>query len=465
MASVTSLGIGSGLDLNSLLVSMSKAEQQRLIPYTTQQASYKAKITGYGTLKSALEKFDNLTKEISKPEFFKNTTASEHAAFKVTTNDKAVPGNYAVEVVSLAQAQTLTTQASISDQDAKLGAAGVSDRSLTIKAGGKETTINLSDDQTSLTGMRDAINNADAGVTASIIRVGDNDYQLAITSSTTGESNTVSLKVNNDNQLGNVLNYDPTSSSNSMQQTVAAQDAEVVVNGTRIKRSTNSISDALQGVTIDLKSTTKPGDTQNLVISADKTQTTDKIKEWVNSYNALLDTFNSLTKYTPVKTGEAQKNDNGVLLGDSTVRGVQSSIKNILSSAQDNPELQGLGNLGISTDAKTGKLTVDESKLKKAIEEKPDQVSNFFVGNGKDTGMATVLHNEIENYTKSGGIIETSTKSINNTLDRLNQQIDAVSDSIEATIERYKQQFIQLDTLMAKMNSTSNYLAQQFKTS
>lgn len=465
MAGISSLGIGSGLDLNSLLISMSKAEQQRLIPYTTQQASYKSQITGYGTLKSALEKFDNLNKEMAKPEFFKSTTASEHAAFKVTTNDKAVPGNYAVEVVSLAQAQTLTTQAHISDQDAKLGAAGASNRTLTINAGGKETTINLSDDQTSLTGMRDAINSADAGVTASIIRVGDNDYQLAVTSTKTGESNTVSLKVNNDTQLAGTIGYDPASGNNSMHQTVAPQDAELVVNGTRIKRSSNTISDALQGVTIDLKSTTKPGDVQNLVISTNNANTTDKIKEWVNSYNSLLDTFGTLTKYTPVKTGEAQKADNGPLLGDSTLRGIQSSIKNILSSAQDNPDLQGLGNLGISTDAKTGKLTIDESKLKKALEEKPDQVSNFFVGDGKETGMATTLHNEIQNYTKSGGIIETSTKSINNTLDRLNQQIDAVSDSIQATIDRYKQQFIQLDTLMAKMTSTSNYLAQQFKTS
>ncbi|MBM1297071.1 flagellar filament capping protein FliD [Serratia nematodiphila] len=466
MATISSLGLGSGLDLNGLLDKLTKAEQQRLTPYTTKQSSYNAQLTGYGTLKGALEKFDNLSKEMAKEDFFKATTATEHDAFKITTNAKAVPGNYVVEVKNLAQAQTLTTQAKVSDQGAKLGAEGVTDRSLTITAGNppKETKIPLSDDQTSLVELRDAINGAKAGVTASIMRVGDNDYQLAVSSSTTGENNKISLQVDNDDKLGDILNYNATrGTSTAMKQTVAPQDAELMVNGTAIKRSTNSISDALQGVTIDLKTKTKTDEPQHLVISTNTAGTTDKIKEWVDSYNSLLDTFNALSKFTPVKTGEAPNPTNGPLLGDNTLRGIQSSIKSALSAAQDNPELKGLGNLGISTNTKTGKLEIDSAKLKKAMDEKPDQVSNFFVGNGKDTGMATEIHNEIQSYIKSGGIIENSTKSINTNLDRLNSQITTVTASIQNTIDRYKQQFVQLDTMMSKMNGTSNYLAQQFK--
>lgn len=466
MATISSLGLGSGLDLNGLLDKLTKAEQQRLTPYTTKQSSYNAQLTGYGTLKGALEKFDNLSKEMAKEDFFKATTATEHDAFKITTNAKAVPGNYVVEVQQLAQAQTLTTQAKVSDQGAKLGTEGAADRSLTVTAGNppKETKIPLSDDQTSLVELRDAINGAKAGVTASIMRVGDNNYQLAISSTTTGENNKISLQVDNDDKLGDILNYNATRGTGAaMKQTVEPQDAKLVVNGTAIKRSTNSISDALQGVTLDLKTKTKDGEPQNLVISTNTAGTADKIKEWVNSYNSLLDTFNSLTKYTPVKSGEAQNAGNGPLLGDNTLRGIQSSIKSALSAAQDNPELKGLGNLGISTNTKTGKLEIDSTKLKKALDEKPDQVSNFFVGNGKDTGMATEIHNEIQNYIKSGGIIENSTKSINTNLDRLNSQITTVTDSIQNTIARYKQQFVQLDTMMSKMNGTSNYLTQQFK--
>ena len=465
MASISSLGIGSGLDLNGLLDKLSKAEQQRLTPYTTQQTSYNAQLTAYGTLKGSLEKFDNLSKELAKPTFFNNTTASKHDQFAITTTDKAVAGNYSVEVLKLAQPQTLTTQAPVTDQTEKLGTAGSSDRSISITAGNppKNVNIPLSDDQTSLVEMRDAINNAKAGVNASIMRVGDNDYQLALSSTTTGEKNTISVQVNNDDKLGAILNYDPTAKSNAMKQTVAGQDAEVLVNGTKIKRSTNSIADALQGVTIDLKTVTKKDEPQNLVISTDKTGTADKIKSWVDNYNSLLDTFNSLTKYTPVKTGEAQNAKNGALLGDNTLRGIQSSIKSALSAAQDNPDLKGLGNLGISTNTKTGKLEIDSTKLNKAIDEKPTQVANFFAGNGTDTGMATEIHNEIQSYIKAGGIIENSTKSINTNLDRLNSQITTVTASIQSTIDRYKQQFVQLDTMMSKLSGTGDYLKQQFK--
>lgn len=464
MASISSLGIGSGLDLNGLLDKLSKAEQQRLTPYTSQQTSYNAKLTAYGTLKGALEKFDNLSKDLAKPEFFNNTTASAHDQFGVTTNAKTVPGNYTITVDKLAQPQTLTTQASIADQTSPLGSSGAADRSISITAGHppKQVNIPLGDDQTSLVEMRDAINGAKAGVNASIMRVGDNEYKLAISSTTTGANNKVSLTVNNDAKLGGILNYDSASGTGAMKETVAGQDAEITVNGTKIKRSTNSIADALQGVTLDLKTTTKPGEPQNLVIGTDKNGSTEKIKAWVDSYNSLLDTFTSLSKYTPVKSGEEQSAKNGALLGDNTLRGVQSSIKSALSAAQDNPELKGLGNLGITTNVKTGKLEVDDEKLKKAVDEKPEQVANFFAGNGKDTGMATEIHNEIQTYIKAGGVIENSTKSINSNLDRLNTQIIRVTESIQDTIDRYKQQFVQLDTMMSKLNGTSTYLTQQF---
>lgn len=464
MASISSLGIGSGLDLNGLLDKLSTAEQQRLTPYTTQQTSYKAQLTAYGTLKSSLEKFDNLSRDLASADFFNTTKASTHDAFTVTTNTKAVAGNYTVEVTQLAQAQSLTTQKPIADQTSQLGGSGT-DRSITITQGTppKATDIPLGDGKSSLVEMRDAINGAKAGVTASIVRVGDNSYQLALTSSSTGSANQMSVKVNGDDALGEYIDYDsstPSTSPTAMKQTVEAKDAVITMNGTEIVRSSNTITDAPQGTTIELKAKTK--EPQNLIISADNTGSMDKIKSWVTSYNSLLDTFTSLTKYTPVKSGEAQSASNGALLGDNTLRGVQAAIKGALSSAQDNPELKGLGNLGITTDGKTGKLTVDNDKLTKAFTDHPDQVANFFAGNGTDSGMATNIHNEIQSYIKAGGVIESTTKSINTNLDRLSVRIDSVSDSIQETIDRYKAQFVQLDTMMSKLNSTSSYLTQQF---
>ncbi|AHG22070.1 flagellar hook protein FliD [Chania multitudinisentens RB-25] len=465
MASISSLGIGSGLDLNGLLEQMSKAEQQRLMPYTTQQTSSNAKLTAYGTLKGALEKFDNLSKELANADFFNNTTASQHSQFNITTNTRSVAGSYSIDVRQLAQSPILTSTATIAAQTAKLGSDGAINRSISITAGvpPKEVKISLHDEQTSLVEMRDAINRANAGVNATIMRVGDNAYALALNSSTSGENSQIAIQVNNDDKLGELFNYDPAKgAANPMFASSKGQDAKIQINGIEITRSTNSITDALQGVTINLISTTKPSEPQNLIINTDKQGSADKIKQWVDSYNSLLDISNSLTKYTPVKSGESQNSKNGALLGDYTLRGLQSSIKSILSTAQDNPELKGLGNLGISTNSKTGKLEINNEKLKKAIDEKPQQITNFFVGNGKNTGMATEIHNEIQEYIKAEGILEKTTKSIDKDLERLTTQIARVSESIQNTIDRYKQQFVQLDNMMSKLNGTSAYLTQQF---
>ncbi|WP_370559431.1 flagellar filament capping protein FliD [Edwardsiella tarda] len=461
MATISSLGIGSGLDLNSLLDKLTGVEKQRLIPYTSQQSSYKAKLTAYGTLKGALEKFDDVSKELAKSDAFTITTASSHDQFSVTTSANAVPGNYAIKVVSLAQAQSLATQSPIESQSKTLGTPGTTDRELSITIGKppKETKITLSDEQTSLVGLRDAINHSNAGVRASIIKVKDDDYQLSITAAETGTNSNIKIAVSNDTELGKVLNYDGKTGT-GMKQTVPGGDAVIELNGTTITRSTNKVTDAPQGVTLELKAVTN--DTQNLVINSDNEGVDKKIHNWVDSYNSLIDTFATLTKYTPVKRGASQSSNNGVLLGDNTLRAIQAGIKGVMSSAQDNINLKGLGNLGISSDPMTGKLKIDDEKLKKTIENYPEQLQNFFVGNSKNTGIATMVHNEIQSYIKNDGVIDSTTKSINNSLQHLSDRIDSVNQSIDDTINRYKAQFVQLDKMMAKLNSTSSYLTQQF---
>lgn len=149
-------------------------------------------------------------------------------------------------------------------------------------------------------------------------------------------------------------------------------------------------------------------------------------------------------------------------MGDSTLRAIQSSIKGALSSEQNNRNIKGIGNLGINTDPLTGKLSIDDKKLKHVIDEYPGQVQNLFIGNGKDTGIANMVHKEIRDYVKSNGVLDSTTRSINNSLQSLSNQIDSINQNIDATISRYKAQFVHLDTLMSKLNGTSSYLTQQF---
>lgn len=468
MATISSVGIGSGLDVASMLSQLTKVQQQRLVPYDKQQATYNAKLTGYGTLKSALEKFDNLSKDLASSDLFNSTKTSEHSQFTAKTGSGAVPGLYKIKVTQLAQSQSLMTEG-VKNQTEKLGTDGAADRTLTITTGNpaKETKIALTDDQTSLVEMRDAINKSDAGVKATIMRVGDDEYRLAITSTKTGVANQVKIQVSNDDKLGDLLNFDPAANASSakasgMKETSKAQDAHLTINGVEVTRSENKITNAIEGVTLDLKALSKEEDGEMLSVSTDTNVPMEKIKAWVDSYNSLVDTYGRLTKFTPVEHGENPDTTNGALLGDGVLREVQSSIKNILSNVQTGSEFKGLANLGVSTDSKTGKLKIEGDKLQNALNENLEQVTNFFVGDGKVTGMATQLHSEVQRYIKTDGLIDNSTKGINDSISRLKDQVTRVNKEIDSSIERYRQQFIQLDKIMSQLSSVGNYVSQQF---
>lgn len=183
MATVSSLGIGSGLDLSTLLDNLTTAEKARLTPITTAQTSYSAKLTAYGTLQSSLQTFADATSALNSADVYASTTAtsSNTSAFTATTAAGAASGKYTVNVTQLAQAQVLVS-GTATDSSSALGETSTSGtRTLSITQGdGKPVTISLTDAQTSLAGMRDAINGADAGVTASILKVSDGSLTVAI---------------------------------------------------------------------------------------------------------------------------------------------------------------------------------------------------------------------------------------------------------------------------------------------
>ncbi|MBK1759986.1 MAG: flagellar filament capping protein FliD, partial [Escherichia coli] len=172
-------GVGSGLDLSSILDSLEAAEKSTLTPISKQQSSYTAKLSAYGTLKSALESFQTANTALNKADLFTATsTTSSSSAFSATTTGSAIAGKYTISVSQLAQTQTLTTQNSQKDSKAAIA---TSDSVLTIQQGGGKdpVTIDISAANSSLSGIRDAINNAKAGVSASIINVGNGEYRLS----------------------------------------------------------------------------------------------------------------------------------------------------------------------------------------------------------------------------------------------------------------------------------------------
>ncbi|CFU83922.1 flagellar filament capping protein FliD [Yersinia pseudotuberculosis] len=465
MASISALGTGSGLDLNTLLSQLSAAEQTRLTPLTTQQTSYKSKLTAYGVLQSALAKLETASTALKKADTLNSTAVSgSNSAFSATTDSAASAGTYSIEVTNLAKAQSLLS-ADVPSATDKLGSSDAT-RTITIAQPGQKEPmkISLTSEQTSLTGIRDAINKQEGSVNASIMKADDNTYYLALTSKDTGTQSEMTISVTGDETLNNFLNYTPSSTggSGALTQKVKAEDATLSVNGVSITRQSNTITDAPQGVTINLKAVTKEGAPEQLTIVRDNTATKAAIQSFVDAYNSLQTTFGSLTKYTVVETGQDQSTSNGALVGDGTLRSIQTQLKSQLASSQSG-DLKTLASIG-STQDLDGKLVIDADKLNTALTDKPNSVTAFFVGDGENTGFATQTEKLLNTALDTTlGTLKTATDGINTSLKNLDKQIAATTASIETAIERYKTQFTQLDKLMTSMNSTASFLTQQFE--
>lgn len=466
MASFSNLGVGSGLPLSTMLDNLQTAEKAALKPISTQQTAYTAKLSAYATLKSSLTTFQTANTKLNSADLFTATTAtSSSTAFSATTSGSTVAGKYSINVTQLAQAQVLTSAVQ-SSNTAALGDSSVSSRSIAITLrDGTSKSVTLSNDQTSLTGMRDAINGANAGVTATIIKVSDGSFRLSMSANKTGSDNAVaSVAVTGDSTLQGIVGFDASASSNPMTQSVAAQNAKLTVNNVAIENSSNQMSDALEGITLNLTAQTV-GD-QTLTITKDTSKASSAISSWVDAYNTLLDQFNTLTKYTKVDTNTGtQDSSNGALLGDSTLRTIQTQLKSMLTNAQSTSAYKSLGQIGITTDPTTGSLKIDATKVSAALDKDAAGVKEMIVGDGKTTGITTKIATNITGWLSSKGIVQSATDGVSKTLNNLTALYNTTSDRIDADIARYKTQFTQLDIAISKLNSTSTYLTQQFDTS
>ncbi|MBG6241875.1 MAG: flagellar filament capping protein FliD [Candidatus Symbiopectobacterium sp. Dall1.0] len=463
MASISFTGSTSGM--SKILSKLTTNEQTRLTPVKAQQTLYENRDKAFDTLKSALEKLNTAAEALTKASSINKTSVSStNTAFTATTDSKATNGNYSVEVKTLATAQSLISGEFASNKAQQGSATENNTRTLTISQPGqdKPLEIKLTDDQTSLVGIRDAINKANGNVGASIIKVDDDTYYLSITAKDTGTDAKMTISVTGDDTLNSKLNYtsDTGAGSGAMTQQTAAQNASIKLNGMTIERQSNTISDAIDGVTLTLKSQTATNSSETLSIASDIAPMKTAVQNYVDAYNALQTTIGTLTKYTEVDHGsDAQSTSNGVLLGNSTVRGIQTSLKTQISSAQSGMDISTLHEMGVKQNPKTGMLEIDSGKLTTALTDNSSQVLDFFVGDGKTTGYATQVTNYLDNVLDSSkGAIQTAKDSIAATLKTIKKTYDRTQQSIEDTIEHYKAQFSELDKLVSKMSITSDYL-------
>jgi len=492
MTTISNLGVGSGLDLNGLLDKLTQSEQAPLTAIQQQQSSYQTKLSAYGQLQSALTAFQSAAKALSDPSFFNATTAgsSNTGVLAATGSATAVSGSYAVNVTGLAQAQSLVS-AGQSDQTTAIGSGTIhidfgtisggtlnaatgkySGASFVAQSGSSGVDITIDSSNNSLQGIRDAINKANAGVTASIVNDGSGTpYRLVLNSNNSGAANSMRISVNDGGgALSGLLAYDPGSTTTTsggtttttdgvqnLQQSVAAQNAQLTVNNIAIQSASNQVTDAIQGVTMNLAQT----GSSSVTVQRDTTSIQKGVQAFVTAYNNLQSTITNLTAYdASTQTGSA-------LTGDASTRIIQTQIRGVLNGVQTatgaNP-ITTLSQVGVSFQT-DGTLSLDTNKLNAALASNPSGVAAVFGNTDGKSGFGNQINNLVTTLTSTSGALTAATNGINSTLKDLSNQYTAMQNNIDSTIANYKAQFTQLDMIMSQMQSTSTYLTQQFSSS
>lgn len=459
MASISSLGIGSNLNLNTLLEQLQTAEQAPLTAITARAKSYQTKLSAYSQVQSVLTAYQASAKKLADASSFGVVKASLNTTdiMTVSTASNAVPGNYDITVSNLATAQSLVS-GNVADQKTAIGGGEIVFQfGEALASGGtatstKKVTVPAG---ATLEGMRDAINKAGIGVTASIINDGSsNPYRLVLTSDKTGTQAT--MKVSSaDTALNDLVGFDPDplATDNKMEQKVPPANATLKINGIDVVSQSNTVVDAAQGVTMTL---TKAG-TTSLTITRDNAAIKSTIQAFVTAYNNIQSTAKSLTAF------DTDSGTSAALTGDGTLRNIQARLRGMLGGAMSDGNGGSLTLIDIGvTFNKDGTMAVDDAKLTKAISNNLAGVTAMFSGTGDTTSLGKQVTDFVDSLSTTNGALKVAQDGITNTLKDLEDDYTRVEDRVNSTIERYKAQFTQLDMLVAQMNRTSSYLTQQF---
>lgn len=400
MASIaSSTGLGSGIDIKSLVTQLVSAEKA---PVTSrldkQEASLTAKLSSFGTFKSALSSFKATFSALQSASAFHktNVTSSNETILSGTAESNADLGSYRIEVKQLAQSHALATAQVYDNASATVGT-GL----LTIKFGTNPTgadfvqnsdkgTLSLVIDNTNntLTGIRDAINKANAGVSAAVVYNGTG-YQLVLNSTDGGEENAMQISGLSD------LAYNSDTANNKMAQTQIAKDAIAGINGLEVRSSSNTISDALKGLTLDLKKA-ELGTVVDLEVAQSSTDVTKAMEAFVKGYNDLVKAVKDVASY------DAANKKGGILQGDAAVLGTMSMIRSELSRFVQGltGSYKGLAEIGVRVQS-DGSLKLDGSVLNKALANDRDAVAAVFSVLGRPSDSA-VQYVEASSGTAAG---------------------------------------------------------------
>ncbi|GAA5213899.1 flagellar filament capping protein FliD [Corallincola platygyrae] len=495
-------GIGSGLDVNGIVQGLVDV---RKVPFTERNdakiATFNNQISGIGSLRSALSEWQTTLFELKldntfnqRSVTFANGKEPEEQKFTVTGDSSSTEGSYDIEVMQTAQAHKLTSNFAIGEFDP------VGEGTMDITVGSETYSIEVSATDT-LKDVKDKINDiAGESISATIVTT-DSGVNLSLASKNTGEANAIEIAVTDVDGVADAnglsrLQYDTNYSAN-MQETSAAQDARIKIDGfLEVSSDTNKFEGAIEGVTISVKEAHPAGESDTFNLSLDKESTKEKIQSFVDAYNQMMTVVDNLTFINRDGSGnvvdssssdddstalteeereqQQMEREKGVLSSDATIRTMINQFRATLSDPVTTSDgtTMNLSVLGIETQT-DGTLKIDETKLDDALENNFQQISEVFSGfETKDVdgnviassdGVADKLNNLVREYEKFGGILQTKSSSFSDSIEKLNTEQTNFDEMIARYEAQLYNQFLYLDTISAQLDNTSSYLEQQFK--
>jgi flagellar hook-associated protein 2 len=462
--SISSATTGSTLDVPTLVSQLMTVARQPIDTLNTKTASYQAQISALGTVQSKMAAFQTAAQALgsssSSSLLAATATSSDTTSLSATADSSSIAGSYTLNVTKLAQAQSLVAigqTSSTATIDAGTSTTvtfdfGTTTGSTFVSNGGGTKSITIDSSNNTLQGIRDAINAAGMGVTATVVNDGSGTpYRLALTSSS-GASNSMKITTNGaGNGVDNLLAYDP-AGTKKMAQTVAPQDAVFDVNGISITKSSNTVTDAIPGVTLTLTNPSTKAVT--LTVARDTAAVSTAVSNFVTAYNDLY----SLMKTDAAYGSSSTTTSPSVLAGDATLRSLQMQMRSMASTAVSSGTLTNLFQVGLTFTA-DGTMQLDSAKLSSAMATNFSDVANLF---NSATGFGTRFAQFATSALSVDGSLATHTSSINSKISDISDQVATLESRMTALQAQYNAQYSALDMLLTSMNSTSNYLTSQF---
>jgi flagellar hook-associated protein 2 len=472
---ISSAGIGSGLDVNSIVTQLMNVEKLPLQTLQSAASKMQTQLSAFGQVQSLVSALhDAMTPLLAASSYnLTNSTSSDPSSVGVGSSATANPGSYSVSVSSLAASQVAVsasgqfanTSATVGSGSLtlRLGTWNAGNTSFSPATGSTDVSIAITASDT-LAGIRDKINAANAGVTASLV-TDASGARLALQSTATGAANGFRLTAtdadgdSSDASGLSRLAFDPASGVNQLTITQSAANAQATVNGISVSSATNQLSDVVQGMSFSLsKVTTSP-------VSVSVTRNTDALKTMVTSvvsaYNVLARTLTQATAYNATTKQAA------LLQGNSTVQGIQNQMRSLVSrSGLASSVFSTLSAVGVEYQ-KDGTLKVNDTKLSAAVgnlSELQKTLSRNDGAGANTNGFITKLSAWTDSLLATSGTLPSQEKSIQSRIAANSKDQDRLNAKLALVEQRMKAQYTALDSTMSNANALSKYVTQQITT-